>query len=155
MVALKSVFSRHRISETVISDNGPQYDSKEMKEFVSTYGFKHVTSSPYYPRGNSLAERMVKTVKALLKESPDVYLALLSYRATPLPWCQLSPPELLIGRRILQMCRSCQIYLFQTGLIYVILLKRMHDIRNSKKNTMMFAIEPDQFLHFQMTQKYG
>ena len=43
---------------------------------------------------------MVKTVKALLKESPDVYLALLSYRATPLPWCRLSPAELLMGRRI-------------------------------------------------------
>ena len=43
---------------------------------------------------------MVKTVKALLKESSDVYLALLSYRATPLPWCRLSPAELLMGRRI-------------------------------------------------------
>ena len=100
IAALKSVFSRHGIPETVIIDNGPQYDSKEMKEFASTYGFKHVTSSPYYPRGNGLAKRMVKTVKALLKESSDVYLAILSYRATPLPWCRLSPAVLLMGRRI-------------------------------------------------------
>ena len=40
------------------------------------------------------------TVKALMKESPDVYLTLLDYRATPLPWCPLSPDELLMGRRI-------------------------------------------------------
>lgn len=85
IAALKSVFSRHGIPQTLISDNRPQYDSKEMKEFASTYRFKHITSSPYYPRGNGLAERMVKTVKALLKETPDMYLALLSYRATPLP----------------------------------------------------------------------
>ena len=97
---MKSVFSRHRIPETAISDNGPQYDSKEIKQFASAYGFKNVTSSPYHPRGNGLAERIVKTVKALLKGSPDVYLTLLSYRATLLPWCQLSPAELLMGRRI-------------------------------------------------------
>ena len=27
-------------------------------------------------------------------------MALLSYRATPLPWCNLSPAELLMGRHI-------------------------------------------------------
>ena len=71
-----------------------------MKEFVSTYRFKHITSSPNYSKGSGLADRMVKTVKALLKESPDVYLTLLSYRATPLLWCHLSPAELRKGRRI-------------------------------------------------------
>ena len=29
-----------------------------------------------------------------------MYLALLSYRATPLPWCRLSPVESLMGRRL-------------------------------------------------------
>ena len=95
---MKSVFSRHGIPRTVISDNGPQYDSVEMKQFASTYGFNHVTSSPYYPQSNGLAERIVKTIKSLIAETSDIYLALLRYRATPLPWCRLSPSELLIGR---------------------------------------------------------
>ncbi len=43
---------------------------------------------------------MVKTVKQLLSESNDPYLALLTYRATPLPWCYLSPSELYMGRKI-------------------------------------------------------
>ena len=41
---------------------------------------------------------MVQTVKRLLKQSTDPYKALLCYRATPLPWCKLSPAELLMGR---------------------------------------------------------
>ena len=68
-----------------------------MKQSASTYGFNHVKSSPYYPQSNGLAERMVKTIKSLLQETLDTYLALLSYRATPLPWCQLSPAELVNG----------------------------------------------------------
>lgn len=40
---------------------------------------------------------MVQTMKRILKNSPDPYKAVLSYRATPLPWCKRSPAELLMG----------------------------------------------------------
>ena len=43
---------------------------------------------------------MVRTVKRLMKYEDDPYLALLNYRAMPLPWCSLSPSQLLMGRRI-------------------------------------------------------
>ena len=52
------------------------------------------------PQSNGLTERMVKTVKKLLEHAEDPYKALLSYQATPLPWCGLSPAELLMGRKI-------------------------------------------------------
>lgn len=100
VTALKAVFTRYGIPAVVMSDNGPQFMSKEMEEFADSYNFKHLTSSPYYPQSNGLAERAVKTAKALLQGSPDPYIALLSYRATPLPWCGLSPGELLMGRRL-------------------------------------------------------
>ena len=98
--ALKSIFSRHGIPDTLISDNGPQYSAKEFESFAKAYGFTHVTSSPYHPQGNGESERAVKTVKKLLKGSKDPHLALLSYRATPLPWCNQSPAQLLMGRNI-------------------------------------------------------
>ena len=59
-----------------------------------------ITSSPKYPQSNGLVERMVQTVKGLLNNSTDPYMALLSYRVTPLPWCKLSPAELLMGRKV-------------------------------------------------------
>ena len=98
--ALKSLFSRYGIPEVVRSDNGPQFASQEFASFAETYGFQLITSSPRYPQSNGQAERTVQTVKRLLTKSTDRYMALLSYRATPLPWCNLSPAELLMGRRI-------------------------------------------------------
>ena len=73
--ALRSIFSRYGIPMIFISDNGPQYASTEFKEFSQTYNFQHLTSSPYYPQGNGLAERMVQTVKRLLSRSDDPYLS--------------------------------------------------------------------------------
>lgn len=98
--ALKAVFSRHGIPQTLITDNGPQYSSDEFAKFAASYNFSHVTSSPYYPQSNGCAERAVQTAKNLLKESADPYLAMLTYRTTPLQWCGLSPAELLMGRRL-------------------------------------------------------
>ena len=98
--SLKSIFSRHGIPSVLMSDNGPQFDSSDMKEFANTYGFNHITSSPHYPQRNGLVERTVKTIKALLRHTNDPYLALLSYRSTPLPWCNFSPSELSMGRKV-------------------------------------------------------
>ena len=97
---LKEAFARHGIPETLRSDNGPQFASKEFKDFTKEYQFIHTTSSPYYPASNGQAEHMVKTVKSLLKNAEDPYIALLSHRATPLPWCGKSPAQLLMGRNI-------------------------------------------------------
>eukprot|EP00731_Ephydatia_muelleri_P032552 Em0024g96a len=98
--AVKAVFSRHGIPESVRSDSGPQFSSHEFAKFAASYGFKHTTSSPYFPQSNGLAERTVQTVKNILKGNQDPYLAILTYRSTQLPWCGLSPAQLLMGRQL-------------------------------------------------------
>ena len=73
---LKPIFARYGIPATLISDNGPQFTSTEMKQFAETYGFCHITSSPYYPQANGQAERTVRTIKNLLQNAKDTYFVI-------------------------------------------------------------------------------
>jgi len=93
-------FLKPLLNMALISDNGPQFASVEMKQFVEAYRFAHVTTSPYYPQANGQAKHTVCTIKSLLTNSQDPYMALFSYPATPLQWYNLSPAELLQSRKI-------------------------------------------------------
>ena len=42
----------------------------------------------------------MQTLKKLLNKLDDTYQGLVNYRSTPLPWCNLSPAELLMGRKL-------------------------------------------------------
>ena len=97
--AMKSVFSCHGIPRKLRSDNGPQFNSKEFRSFCDQYGIQHVTSSPHFQSSNGEAERAIQTVKKLWRKSDDKYLSLLDYRTTPLETINLSPAQLLMGRR--------------------------------------------------------
>ena len=103
ITAMKSVFARHGIPEKVLSDNGPQYSSRDFKEFAVDWGFVHQTSSPHYPRSNGMAESAVKTIKNMIRKTyesgQDYYKSLLAYRSTPLE-IGLSPAQLLMNRRL-------------------------------------------------------
>ena len=57
-----------------MSDNGPQFDSSEIKKKIANnYDFNHITSSLHYPQSNGLVERTVKTIKMMLKHTDDPY----------------------------------------------------------------------------------
>ena len=65
---LKFIFARHGIPQEVVTDNGPQYTSREFSKFAENYGFTHTTSSPKFLQSNGEAERGVQTIKSLLKK---------------------------------------------------------------------------------------
>ena len=95
----KSIFARMGIPESLHSDKGVQFMSKEFAQFAEYWGFTHTSSSPNHQSGNGEAERAVQTVKNLLRKEKEPYLALLNYRATPLLQGQ-SPAELLMHRQL-------------------------------------------------------
>ena len=55
---------------------------------------------PHRLKANREVERAVQTVKKLWRKNDDKHLALLDYRTTPLPDIDLSPAQLLMGRRL-------------------------------------------------------
>ena len=87
-----------------MSDNGPQFTGQPFKDMCRKWSITHKTSSPHYPRSNGLAERMVRTVKSLLKKcamtNQDPLIAMLHLRATPVDSHMKSPAEILFGRPI-------------------------------------------------------
>ncbi len=99
---LKSIYAEYGIPETLVTDNGPQYNSREFKSFCDEWCIEHITSSPTYAQSNGFIERMVQTVKNLLKKSEsagqDPYLALLNYRTTPVDR-NLQAPAILLNYR--------------------------------------------------------
>ena len=95
----KSQFARHGIPPRCLTDNGPQFVSHEYKQFAQTFGFEHITSSPYWSRSNGKAEAAVSDAKSILKKPPDIYLALLNIRNTPPRDHSFSPVQRLMSRR--------------------------------------------------------
>ena len=55
------IFSTHGLPEVLVSDNGTCFTSEEFAAFVRANGVKHLTSAPYHPAANGLAERAVQT----------------------------------------------------------------------------------------------
>ena len=97
MILMLKIFARQEVPEVVLSDNGPQYASKEFKEFSESWNFHHYTSSPHHPKGNGRAEAAVKQAKRILKMSRYPWMAILEQRNAPDELA--SPNEKLNSRR--------------------------------------------------------
>ena len=89
-----------------VTDNGPQFASKEFEAFAKSWSFNHTTTSPRYPQSNGKAENAVKTVKRLFQKCKESgvseFQALLDWRNTPTEGMATSPAQRLMGRR----CRT-------------------------------------------------
>ena len=61
----KQVFSKYCWLETLISDKGSCYTVEAFTNMMQEYGVNQITSSPYYPQSNGLAEKYVQIVENL------------------------------------------------------------------------------------------
>lgn len=104
---LRAIFSRNGLPTRVVSDNGPQFASKEFAEFLKANGVQHTFSAPYHPATNGSAERLVQTLKNSLKSMKEegslykcVATFLLKYRTTPHTVTGETPAKLFMGREL-------------------------------------------------------
>ncbi|XP_062620772.1 uncharacterized protein K02A2.6-like [Saccostrea cucullata] len=105
---LRTVFARNGLPSQIVSDNGPQFTSEEFANFTRGNGIKHLTSAPYHPSTNGLAERFVQSFKMSLKSSKKengsmvkkLSNFLMAYRNAPQCTTNESPAKLFMGRNL-------------------------------------------------------
>ena len=68
---LHSMFSRFGLPQVMVTDNGTCFTSYEFKEFARLNHICHLTTAPYHPSSNGLAERAVQTFKLGMKKQTN------------------------------------------------------------------------------------
>jgi len=66
---IHNIIARFGIPKAIVTDNGSQFISQEIKELCDRYGIQLHHSSPYYPQGNGQAEATNKTLIKILKKT--------------------------------------------------------------------------------------
>lgn len=109
---LGELFSRFGLPQLIVSDNGTSLVSSEFESFLFKNGIKHITSPPFHPQSNGLAENAVKSFKAAMmkiKNLSDISMEaataryLMHYRNVEHSTTGVSPAALFMGRRL----RTC------------------------------------------------
>lgn len=106
--ALDDIFTQFGLPRIIVSDNGRQFTSENFRTYCERKGIRHITSSPYHPRTNGLAERFVRTFKTRMASSRNdnktqiqrLRNFLFNYRNTPHNTTNKSPNEMIFGRRL-------------------------------------------------------
>lgn len=103
---LKKLFTTFGLPITVVSDNGRQFRSEEMMNYLKENGVQSKFTAPFHPATNGQAERYVQTFKNKLKSMQNepgtlqdkIAKFLMMYRKTPNSATGLSPAELMFKR---------------------------------------------------------
>jgi len=105
---LRHIFITEGLPETIVTDNGTQFTSKESDQCCDRHGIEHITSAPFHPASNGEAERFVQSLKRGIEKNcaggdtpfSALQTFLATYRCLPHPSLDWkSPAEILHGRQ--------------------------------------------------------
>uniref|UniRef100_A0A8C6VFG1 Gypsy retrotransposon integrase-like protein 1 n=1 Tax=Naja naja TaxID=35670 RepID=A0A8C6VFG1_NAJNA len=103
---LRKLFVTHGLPDVLVSDNGPQFTFNIFESFLAQQGIRHALTAPGHPSANGRAERMVRFTKEKLQQlgpgdiTEKLEKLLSVQHITPSPSTNLSPAELLMGRKL-------------------------------------------------------
>ena len=99
------IFSTHGLPLVIKSDNGPPFNSEDIRKYMTENGINHSRITPLWPQANSEAENfMTKAICSAHAEGKTwkkhLYKFLLSYQTTPHCTTGFAPAELLFNRKV-------------------------------------------------------
>ena len=103
---MEGIVRTHGLPQSIRSDNGLPFPSKEFESFLEHLGIEHRKGIPYWPQGNGKVERLNQTILKVIRianlEGTNWKTAvenfLFQYQTTPHSTNGLSPARLLMGR---------------------------------------------------------
>ncbi|CAH8497738.1 unnamed protein product [Dicrocoelium dendriticum] len=103
---LKHLFSRFGLPHEIVTDNGPQFCSREFADFLHCHNIKHSRTAPYNPAANGMVERLNRSLKEAIQAihiggsdwEDAVLTAVFSYRTCDHRATGRTPAELMLGR---------------------------------------------------------
>ncbi|KAG8239279.1 hypothetical protein J437_LFUL019035 [Ladona fulva] len=101
---------KYGVPQQLVSDTGTSFISEEFCKFCKFNGVKHISTLPYHPKTNGLAEWLVQTFKRFLASQGDagdhdfqLQWFLLSHCNTPHATTGKAPTKLFLGHH----CTTC------------------------------------------------
>ena len=108
--ATVGLITHFSVPEIIFSDGGPQFlENGKFDDFCKEWGINHVTSSPYMPRSNGIAEEAVKEMKKIIRANvsgsgilnkASALSGLQMFRNTPRSPSDLFPAQIIFGHPI-------------------------------------------------------
>ena len=91
----------------MLTDNGPPWNSAEIKQYFKSRGIKHKKITPLWPRANGLTERFMQNINKCIRTAiaenknwrDQLRNMLINYRNTPHTTTGYQPSELFFNRK--------------------------------------------------------
>ena len=105
---LDRIFSTHGLPLIIKSDNGPPFNSEDIRKYMAENGINHSRITPLWPQANLEAENFMKPLTKAIRSAhaegktwkKHLYKFLLNYRTTPHCTTGFAPTELLFNQKI-------------------------------------------------------
>ena len=99
----KNIVCRFRIPQTIISDNGCQFDSQGFRSFCLSLGIKNKYSFPGHPQANGQTEVTIRTLLKIIKVRLVGAKGAWLEELPSILWAYRTTVRTLIGRNTLQL----------------------------------------------------
>lgn len=105
---LEKIFTTHGLPLSLRGDNGPQLSSDTFEQYLKNQGIEHRRTTPLWPQANGEVERQNKSLLKRMRKAQaegkewkkELRKYLVAYRSTPHTTTDVSPAELLFGRKM-------------------------------------------------------